>query len=655
MTPEFEKFNRIFPDSQYRKIHEQYVGTDRELYQAAKAPISRQICSFDDLRDWSGRVGWVIPRGFIVVDIDNKAAADAVIRIVEGENVNCCVNRGLHGAHFIFRTSSFNQQVVAKMCALGISIDTRAAERGYIILPENDTDREWTRLTDLIQQIPAYLIPLRELRNDTNFVGMDEGSRNDSLFRHFMNLKDYASEIDDGDKAMAIRLINKYLLKTPLSENDLNQTVLRAALVEIPSSGKKGKGKFDLEMLAEMICEEFTFITVDDVLYEYPEGGTHYERRDDKWLERVIHDRYAKRLFDAQRKEVIKFVKIKTYLEPSKLNAHWDEICVHNGILNISNLTLKPHSSNEYNTNYVDWDWEDTPRVSFALDEYIHFISNDDYEKVNVLYEMLGDCFLRRSVFQKFYMIYGTGNTGKSTLLRIIQNLVGVQNTSHLSFNDLEEQYLTNELSGKLVNLGDDINFKGLTDTSVLKKLVSGETMTVNRKFMMPCELTNFATLIFTTNQLPPVNDHTTGFSRRLRIIDINRPIENPKPLFVDNLNKDDYNWLFVKAIKAIHNALKRGDLSTCTSCEIIKTQYLEANQASSILFCIDNGYDSDSINRMPCGFMYSEYREYAKQNGYTPVSRTTFQLDICRKYDMERRNTTGQGGGQCMRFVRCL
>ena len=101
MTPEFEKFNRIFPDSQYRKIHEQYVGTDRELYQAAKAPISRQICSFDDLRDWSGRVGWVIPRGFIVVDIDNKAAADAVIRIVEGENVNCCVNRGLHGAHFI--------------------------------------------------------------------------------------------------------------------------------------------------------------------------------------------------------------------------------------------------------------------------------------------------------------------------------------------------------------------------------------------------------------------------------------------------------------------------------------------------------------------------------------------------------------------------
>ena len=39
------------------------------------------------------------------------------------------------------------------------------------------------------------------------------------------------------------------------------------------------------------------------------------------------------------------------------------------------------------------------------------------------------------------------------------------------------------------------------------------------RKYGQPFELESYATQIFCANELPPVNDRTDGFSRRLNII----------------------------------------------------------------------------------------------------------------------------------------
>ena len=39
-TADFERFNEIFPGSQYRKIHEQDTGADRELYQVTTPTLS---------------------------------------------------------------------------------------------------------------------------------------------------------------------------------------------------------------------------------------------------------------------------------------------------------------------------------------------------------------------------------------------------------------------------------------------------------------------------------------------------------------------------------------------------------------------------------------------------------------------------------------
>ena len=159
---------------------------------------------------------------------------------------------------------------------------------------------------------------------------------------------------------------------------------------------------------------------------------------------------------------------------------------------------------------------------------------------------MIGDCFLQKDVFQKMYLIYGEGCTGKSTLLRLISNLVGDSNVTNLALQDLETMFYPWELIGKLVNIGDDIPFKKIADSSILKKLTSGESIMVQRKFGQPSSFHNHATMIFTTNKLPATNDTTSGFMRRLVLIDMNTRVQAPSGFFLESFTEEDYEYLLI-------------------------------------------------------------------------------------------------------------
>ena len=85
---ELLEFNKCFPGSKYREIRPQYIGPmdtpeGIEKYQKSKAPINSTILSFDEIKDTQNRVGWIVPKDYIVVDIDNKINARIVFDILQ--------------------------------------------------------------------------------------------------------------------------------------------------------------------------------------------------------------------------------------------------------------------------------------------------------------------------------------------------------------------------------------------------------------------------------------------------------------------------------------------------------------------------------------------------------------------------------------------
>lgn len=645
MSEELLKFNETFPNSTYREVHAQYKGPfntdeDYKKYQDSKAPVNSKIVTFDEIKNTTNRIGWIVPKDYIVVDIDNRENAKVVFDILQALKIKFSFMRGRKGGHFIFKNQRGITSISAGLsCSLGITVDIRAQAKGYIILPENDTDRHWGNITNDIDDIPFFLVPLKKLQVNDTFLGMGEGDgRNDALLRHMLNLIDYAKELSINEKSESIRLINTYLFKSPLTDNELMKTVLRDDILKKEDAPEEEKGCNE-EKIASRIVKDKQIITVNEDCYIFT--GKYYRRMyENAELERIIHSEYGTKFKSQQRSEIVKFVKLKSWVPVSELNKKWNEIVFRNGVLSLKDMKLYPHTPSVYNTIYIDVNYIEDAPYSAIIDDFFNTLASGEEDKKQLLYEIVGNCLIRKNIFSKFFIIYGPGKTAKSTYLKMIQNLVGKENCSFLSLSDLESQYQPAELFGKLVNLGDDIPYKGLKETDTLKKVVTGQMFSAQQKYKPSLNFENFAKLIFTTNELPQVNDRTSGFYRRVYIIDITRQIENPDPFFLDRLTEHDYEYLLSKAIQALMKCLKTNELTDVKSSQTQLLDY-KTDQSSVLSFLKDMGYGKKDLDKYPCMTLYYEYKQYCLDVGFKCMKKVNFDREIQNELKMHKKNTT--------------
>lgn len=644
------KFNEQFPNSTYREIFPQVKNGTLKEYQESKAPMSnKEPCDFDSIKNTPNRIGWVVPNEYIVVDVDSKRDASIVYEILVAKKVKFSFMTGKHGGHFIFKNPNRVDQKVKKPTPIGINIDTRSLKKGYIILPYHDSDRTWGNITNDVDDLPYFLTPLKNVKIDVDFVTMGENDgRNQELFKHFLNLKDYADELTLEEKVECIKIINDFVLKEKLDDKELLKTVLREEIINKEPNPSVRMHKISLEEISSKIISDKQMICCNDDLYLY--NGKYYEKLEEKEVERMIHEEYFKKLEERHRKEIIKFIKLKTYVRADDVNKNWNEIVCKNGILNISTMTLYPHTATKYNTIYIDYDYNEAVPYSNVIDNFLNTISNNDPDKKQLLLEIVGYCFVQRNVFQKFFICYGEGQTGKSTYLTMINRLVGDKNCSFLDMDDLDKDFMGAGLFGKLVNIGDDINFSRIKKTGSLKKLVSGEKLTVREIYKSPFSFNNFAKLIFSTNIMPAVSDKTYGFYRRLIILDINNKISNPDRFFLDKLGEKDYEYLFYKSIEAVRGALKRNSFTTCLSSEN-NLEAFRTEQSSVLKYMKDKHYVREDLILRAVAEVYIDYKAYCSEFGYSAVNRSNFVKEICAEYNLRHVCTTKNGENQQWRF----
>lgn len=651
------KFNTCFPDSKYREIGAYYTGNDHVEYQRSKAPLNSNILSFDEIKNTSNRIGWIIPKEYIAIDLDNKLEAAKLFEVLQFFKVTCTFMGSKHGGHFIFKNNKNYGQGTKIATSIGLTIDTRSQEKGYIILPHNDPDRFWGQLSETVDELPFYLRPLKGLKLCADFIDMTEGHRNDELLKHFLNLKDYATELNLDEKVESIKILNRLILKEPLDEADLMSTVLREEMINRPSLSDTGseerltsgsKRAAILEKVAAKFTTDNRCITVNDELFLY--DGRYYKKMSDGELNRLLHESYDKTLLAGDRNEIIKFIKLKTFVNPQEVNKNWNEIIVKNGILNLSTLELHPHSPSVYNTILIDYNWNPKVNYSPLIDSFMNQISTGDDLKKKLLYEIVGYVLLRKPVFGKMFILYGGGGTGKSTFLNILKKLIGEMYCGYLTLSDIEDRFMPAELFSKLANLGDDIDAKVLKDTGMLKSLITGETVTAQRKFETPFSFNNFAKLIFTCNKLPVINDRSTGLYRRICIIEINKKIEKFDPFFLFKLTDADMEYFLYNAVKNLRTALDNNTL-TESSAMFKRLEKFKLEQSSVLMFAHDTGI-SATADHAAIQAVYDLYVDYCKRSGCKAMNKINFTSEFCDEFHFEVKNTTRDGRDQCRRFV---
>ena len=198
-------------------------------------------------------------------------------------------------------------------------------------------------------------------------------------------------------------------------------------------------------------------------------------------------------------------------------------VFLENGIYNIGTRKLEKFTPNFI----IVYKIRTKNNQEATCPEFLNFINQammGDKELIMVIQEMIGFCLVDCCNAQKFFLLYGVGSNGKSLLGDVIRNVLGDENVSSVSVNQMKDNFVVSSIDGKKANISseNEANF----ETEKIKAISSGDVISFDIKYKMPYEYRPTCKLIFISNTLPNTYDNSLGFYRRLMIIPFNNIVK---------------------------------------------------------------------------------------------------------------------------------
>lgn len=614
-----------------------------------KVPINKELYTAQTVGTVS-EVGMVIPKGFIVVDVDEIEASQILKNILESRNVKCIINKSKRGRHFIFKSNKNVSQGANLNTPIGLAVDLRTAGKGYIILPENNAiGREYESIPNELDFIPDWLIPDPKLNTffKNNTLRLTEGSRDDTIYKYIMYLKDY-TDYDYNQVLATITIINQFIFKKPLN---FDAEVLPKIK---PDDFKKDRRKVSqqekLVEIGKKIIKDYNIRKYKSELYIY--DGIKYIEVKPQFISNIILHEHDQLIKKSNRTEIIEFIHDYVIEEADQnIMTSKDQIATPTQIINLKTLETTANDGTIFNINNIQFEFNNNVRTNEFVDQYMESLFDSD-EVINLIYEMIGYSMLSHSPFRKSFYLIGPAQHGKSFFLDIIKTIFGQDNVSAIDpiFIDRDPR-MAKSLKHSLINAPDDISRELLKDESMFKKLISGELIEIDVKNKDSIKFTPAATFIMTSNYAPSFKNADEGIYSRLVLINFNKKIK-PISDFIEKWTVDHYEYIVYKAIIAINKALKKGGLSIPESINNdLKTFKTQDND--SIRF-IEETYINGLPDKIPASTVYAIYALWCKDGGYRKKNKKLFQDAIIKNSNYYLKQTTNAGDemGNVMRWL---
>ena len=208
---------------------------------------------------------------------------------------------------------------------------------------------------------------------------------------------------------------------------------------------------------------------------------------------------------------------------------HPNLISFANGLLDRDELLagdaeLFDHTPQWLSLTMLPYDYDPSAQCRLWLQTLAELLPREGKgdHRIEVLQEFFGWCLVDDLRLEKFLMLVGEGGNGKSTILDVLQAMIGHDNCSHLSLNNIGEHSMRASMQDKLVNISSDMSRVSKTDEGILKMLVSGDLIATDRKYKSAIMMKPTAKLVFACNELPGIADRSNGIWRRAIFMPLN-------------------------------------------------------------------------------------------------------------------------------------
>jgi len=290
---------------------------------------------------------------------------------------------------------------------------------------------------------------------------------------------------------------------------------------------------------------------------------------------------------------------------------------VKNGLLDIYTRELKPHSPTfvsliQYPVAYDPQ--AKCPVWESCMDAWMD--GEEKEEKKLMLQQFCGYILSSSMLYDKALFLVGDGGNGKSTFVDTISMIIGRDSTSHIDLESLYSTFGMHGLIGKRLNVIEEVH-GNYYQSNKLKKLISGEKVTIDIKYKPQFSFRPQAKFMFAVNIMPRVDDTSTATERRIcAVVFGNNFRDNPNT----QLRSD--GGLLAQELSGILNWMLEGARLLKEKKNFIVTQeqinllseYRQENSSVEgfIGECLEFG-EGQTISARE---LYTEYKHYCEKDG---------------------------------------
>lgn len=287
-----------------------------------------------------------------------------------------------------------------------------------------------------------------------------------------------------------------------------------------------------------------------------------------------------------------------------------------NGMLEWRTGVLHPHAPHYGSTVQLPLEWNSNADCP-EFDKFLDGILSPDYARL--AWEMVGYLMMSGNPLQVAFLLLGTGQNGKGTLMRVVQDLLGNKNTSTLSLDALSNRFAPIGLFGKIANLAGDIDATYQESTAMFKMLTGEDEFRGEQKFVQaPFYFRNWAVPVFSANRIPGSADTSHGYLRRWKVIEFDRTISNAERIpGLSNRLSAELPGIAAKAVQHLRELMERnsnkGEFHTSMDIEHGEQRFAES--IDQVRQWVNECCMPAPDTKAPWTDFYSSYRFWAEQN----------------------------------------
>lgn len=271
----------------------------------------------------------------------------------------------------------------------------------------------------------------------------------------------------------------------------------------------------------------------------------------------------------------------------------------------------------------IEWDPDATCP---AIDAWLPTVLRED--SIETAFEFVGYCLYNGYPIHKAGLLSGAGRNGKGTFLRLITKLLGDNNVSAVTPQDLDSnRFMVAELYGKMANLIGDVDPKTFKVTERFKQSTGDDLMSAERKNGQPFTFRNKAFMIASFNKLPSSEDTTEGFLSRwiVLLFDVGYfPDGKADDSIEDKIGSpEELRGLLVKSVAGLQRVIGR---HAFTQPESVR----KATQEFRVSADSVRQFIQDELASSPRGFvtrpdLYERYEDWCRENARPIEPRREF------------------------------